>query len=389
MAAQKSNLARPYDALIAGAGLAGLAMAARLGHAGLNVAIIERQPREVFAKPTHDGRTTAIAYGCRGILEECGVWPKLEPHTSPISDIVVADQHARPKIDFEAPEGAPFGFIIDNLYFRQGLFERIAELPNITLIDGRAITALNNGPDEIAVMLDNGEELSAPLLIAADGRNSTCRQLAGIKTHGWSYNQSALVCTIRHAKPHNGLAIENFYPAGPFAMLPMSENRSSIVWTESPETAEALLNMPEDEFLQRLIERGGAHVGKIELASKRMLYPLTFMLADELYKGRLVLIGEAAHAMHPIAGQGLNLSLRDVATLANLIVAGGRVDFANYSAARHLDHFTFMMATDVLEKMFSNNIAPLKWARQFGLGVVNRLPFAKRFFSRMAMGLLN
>jgi 2-octaprenyl-6-methoxyphenol hydroxylase len=401
MARHKKSISTPanerlFDAVIAGGGMAGLCMAAHLGSSGLHVCVVEKESADRLASPSFDGRTTAIASGSVSILEACGVWEELKPHGSPINDIHVADQQSAASLDFESKKTGegPFGFIIENSIIRTALFARIKSLPNVTLKCPASITATETGDDQISVTLDNGEMLAAKLLIAADGRNSFCRQQAGIRNRSWSYNQSALVCTIKHSKPHNGLALEHFHPGGPFAILPMTENRSSIVWTERPETAETLKDLTEDEFCTLLKERGGDYLGTVSLASSRMLWPLTFMLADRLMAPRLALIGEAAHAMHPIAGQGFNLSLRDISVLGDLCAAqrediGDEGLLKSFERKRQLDHFTFLAATDLLEKLFSNNIVPLRMLRRFGLGLVERLPPAKNFFSRMAMGLLN
>jgi 2-octaprenyl-6-methoxyphenol hydroxylase len=387
-----------FDAVIAGGGMAGLCMAAHLGSQNMRVCVIEREDAAKLASPAFDGRSTAIAHGSTFILEDAGVWQTLREQACPIEDIRVADQGSLATLDFEsrATGQNAFGYIVENSFFRVTLFERVKELPSVTLKCPASIAEIERGDRLAHITLDNGEKISASLLIAADGRRSLCREQAGIRTRNWSYNQSALVATIGHSKPHDHLALENFHPGGPFALLPMTDNRSSLVWTERPDAAEALKNLPEDEFCRLLAERGGDYLGDIRLLSPRMLYPLHFMLADKLQENRLALIGEAAHAMHPIAGQGFNLSLRDIAALGSLMGearlagddVGGESLLKNFERKRHLDHFTFLAATDILEKLFSNNIVPLRWARRFGLGLVERIPPAKNFFSRMAMGML-
>ncbi|MBI3420355.1 MAG: UbiH/UbiF/VisC/COQ6 family ubiquinone biosynthesis hydroxylase [Proteobacteria bacterium] len=398
MARRKKSITSSFDALIAGGGMAGLCMAAHLGSRGLRVAVIEREDSARMASPQFDGRSTAIAHGSTFILQECGVWETLRAKACAIDDIRVADQCSLAALDFatRAAGNQPFGYIVENAFFRYTLFERVRELPSVTLKCPEAIAAIETGDEGVTVSLQNGERLDAPLLIAADGRHSFCRTQAGMRTRSWSYNQSALVATLGHSKPHHHLALENFHPGGPFALLPMTENRTSLVWTERPDVAETLKNLPEEEFCQLLRDRGGDYLGDIHLLSPRMLYPLSFMLADRLQSERLVLIGEAAHAMHPIAGQGFNLSLRDIGALGKLMAeakergedVGAALLLGAYARKRHLDHFTFLAATDLLEKLFSNNIFPLRLARRFGLELVEKIPPAKQFFSRMAMGLL-
>jgi 2-octaprenyl-6-methoxyphenol hydroxylase len=385
-----------FDAMIAGGGLAGLTLAARLGGGGFSVAVIERESRERLASPAYDGRTTALAYGSTLTLRACGVWEKIKKDCCPIDDIRVADQHAFSTLDFDSRDASdnPFGYIIENTKLREALFARVIELKNVTLFCPAKIEAISENEHAAAVRLDDGKKLQAPLLIGADGRRSTVREHTGIAVRDWSYDETALICTISHANPHHNLALEHFYPGGPFAVLPMAGNRSAIVWTEKPGTAAALRTMPEDEFRALLKERGCEQLGELKLLSERQLYPLRFMLADELHAGRIVLIGEAAHAMHPIAGQGFNLTMRDIATLGAKLEAAKGSDLGSaalleaYASARHFDHFTFMAATDMLVKLFSNNFGPLKAARRFGLALVGKLPPAKEFFSRMAMGLL-
>jgi 2-octaprenyl-6-methoxyphenol hydroxylase len=398
MTREKPSKTGKFDAIIAGGGLAGLSMAACLGQSGLRALVIERESREKLSARAFDGRTTALAYGSRRILESCGVWQRLAKDAGPIDDIRVKDQHSPRILDFLSRDAGnnPFGYVVDNTLFRLALFERVQEFPSIQLATECAISAISQQNGCADVTTQDGAVYEAPLLIAADGRHSFCRKQAGIKTRNWSYNETALVVTLKHEKPHHNLAIENFYPGGPFAILPMTDNRSGVVWTEKPALAETLLALDEESFVALLAERGGAHLGKIRLASPRMLYPLRFMMADDLWKDRTVLVGEAAHGMHPIAGQGFNLSLRDAAALGELMEAahaagtdiGSPTLLQSYEGKRHMDHLTFMTTTDALVKLFSNNVPPIRWARQFGLGLVQHLPPAKKFFSRMAMGLL-
>lgn len=384
-----------FDIIIAGGGLAGLTMATRLGKTNLHIAVIEHSAIKAMATQAHDGRTTALAYGSKLILESCGVWPMLADHACPIDDIAVTDQHSFLKVDFasRAQIGEPFGYIVENHIFRSALYNRVQQLKNVTLYCPATISAITPGDTHSLITLNDGTTLKTKLLIAADGKNSFCRTAAGIKSRGWSYNQTALVVTIKHDQPHANLALEHFYPGGPFAVLPMTEHRASIVWSDRPHVIEAIAAMPDDDIIELLKERGCRHLGSIALNTRPQLYPLRFMLADKLYGRRLVLIGEAAHGMHPIAGQGFNLSVRDAETLARLIEScpddiGAPSLLKTYAQKRRRDHFAFMIATDILEKTFSNGFVPLKWARRLGLGLVQRIPPLKNAFSQMAMGLL-
>lgn len=395
---RKTSKKQIYDVMIAGGGLAGLTMAARLGSSGVRVLVVEREAQARMVSTAFDGRTTALAYGSTRILDACGIWNTIKDTTCPIEDIRVADGRSAISLDFESSKVGDnaFGYIIENTVLRRALFERLGELKNVTLACPATIHDIKYGDDGVTMTLDDGTSPKARLLIAADGKASFCRNDAGIKARHWSYNETALVVSIAHSKPHNNLALEYFYPGGPFAVLPMTKNRSSIVWTEKPETAAALQTMPETQFIELLKQRGCDELGDISLASPRQQYPLKFMLADKLHAPRLALIGEAAHAMHPVAGQGFNLSVRDIGVLGDLIEARFKVDgdvgandvLQRYEAGRHLDHFTFMTATDVLVKLFSNNVLPLRLIRRFGLGLIEKIPPAKNFFSKMAMGLL-
>ena len=395
---KKSDNAETYEVIIAGGGMSGLTMAARLGSAGLRVLIVEREAKAKMTSVAYDGRTTAIAYGSTRTLEACGVWQSIKHLTCPIDDIRVADGRSAITLDFESASigDNAFGYIIQNTIFRAALFDRLAQLKNVTLACPAIIQNINYGDDAVTLTLDDGSTPKGKLLIAADGKTSMCRNHAEIKARHWSYNETALVVSIAHSKQHNNLALEYFYPGGPFAVLPMTKNRSCIVWTEKPETASALHDMPEEQFIVLLKERGCDELGEISLASPRQQYPLNFMLANTLHAPRLALIGEAAHAMHPVAGQGFNLSVRDIGVLGDVIEARFKADgdvgaddvLQRYAAGRKVDHFTFMTATDVLVKLFSNNVLPLRLARRFGLGLIQRIPQAKQFFSKMAMGLL-
>lgn len=397
-AAQKDKLKHNCDVIVAGGGPTGLLMAARAGTMGLKVVVIERADMDVLATTQHDGRTTALAYGSKLIFDESGVWDSIADACGAIRDIHVADQHAPMTLDFESAAlgGEAFGYIVENSTMRHALGKRARELDTIDILSPATIGKVSQDKDSITVTLDDGRTVTGKLLVAADGRQSFCREQAGIKGRQWSYGETALIFNINHSEDHNGLALERFFPGGPFAVLPMKGKKSSIVWTEKPERAEALASMDENDFIPLLKERGCDYVGDITLASPRQLYPLQFMLADKLTDGRMVLIGEAAHAMHPVAGQGYNLSVRDIGVLGDLLESavhdgrdiGSAALLEKFENTRAFDHFAFMTATDILVKLFSNNFPPVRWARQFGLGIVSKLPPAKNFFSRMAMGLL-
>ncbi|MEM7445080.1 MAG: UbiH/UbiF/VisC/COQ6 family ubiquinone biosynthesis hydroxylase [Pseudomonadota bacterium] len=398
-------------ALIVGGGLAGLTLAARLGGAGLDTIVVDRESRQSLASVPYDGRTTAISYGSRRILDAAGLWAALEPDAEPILDIRIADDRQPLFLHFDHREmeaesnGQPFGHIVDNRLIRLAQFAALDELESVTHLAPATVTALDRSAEIVTATLADGRKIKAEIVIGADGRGSMVRQDASIGLRRWRYNQYAIVCTIAHAKPHNGLALEHFMPEGPFAVLPMTDapkprgkgvdHRSSIVWTERPTRADYFLNAPVSDFNAALNERMGDYLGKARLLGKRFRYPLGVLHARRYTDTRMALIGEAAHAIHPIAGQGLNLGLRDVALLSELLVDRARLGLdlgdpqllASYQRRRRPDNSAMLATTDVLNRLFSNRVLPIRAARGLGLEMVGRLPPLKRFFMRQAMGL--
>jgi 2-octaprenyl-6-methoxyphenol hydroxylase len=286
------------------------------------------------------------------------------------------------------------GWIVENRVIRRALFARLAELPTLRHLAPATVKSAERGPGAVTVTLEDGRQIRGTLLIAADGRLSPLRRAAGIKTVEWSYPQIGIVCTVRHARPHLGIAVEHFLPAGPFAILPMTENRSSIVWTERAALAPRMMALDDRGFLAELARRFGDFLGDLTIVGPRWSYPLSLMHAESYAAHRLALIGDAAHVIHPIAGQGLNLGLRDVAALSELIVDARRLGLdigsaellASYERWRRFDNTVLAAVTDGLNRLFSNSLAPLVLARDMGLAVVNQLPPMKRFLMRHAMG---
>ncbi|MDH3703706.1 MAG: FAD-dependent monooxygenase, partial [Alphaproteobacteria bacterium] len=288
----------------------------------------------------------------------------------------------------------PFGYIIENRVLRRALLERAAALPSLTLLAPAEISELNRGPNTVDAVLSDGRGLRAALAVAADGRNSSLRRQAKIAVTELRYRQISIVCTVRHERPHAGVAVELFLPGGPFAMLPMTDNRCNVVWTERADLAPQYLALDDAAFLDELRLRFGDWLGEISLTGPRFSYPLGVLHAARYTGGRLALLGDAAHAIHPIAGQGLNLGLRDVAALAELVVDSKRLglDLAGpsvldrYERWRRVDNMLLAAVTDGLNRLFSNDIAPVRLARDLGLAAVDRLPSVKRFLMRHAMG---
>lgn len=394
-----------FDVIIVGAGPAGLCTANLLAQHDLRIALIDRDDPKAHLKTEFDGRTTAIARGCRKVLERSNIWPRLAAGACPIQQIRTADQNAPFFLHFDsaevsqiADEDAAFGWIVENRLLRQALIEGARALKTVTYLAPAAIQSLEATPRPL-IQLEDGRRLSAPLLIAADGRNSYVRRSLGIKTTGWDYGQSAIVLVVRHQHAHDNIAIEHFRASGPFAILPMQDDengthRSSIVWSEARTRAKHVMTLDDHAFNIELAKAFGPHLGHVESAGPRFIYPLGLQFAHSLTGPRTALIADAAHQIHPIAGQGLNLGFRDIAALSELVLAHRRLglDIGNrdllrrYHKARMADNIAMGAMTDGLTRLFSNDILPIKLARNLGLGLVNRLPRTRKYFMRRAMG---
>lgn len=389
------------DVLVAGGGMAGLTMGLALAYAGVPVAVVERQEPGTLRQTAFDGRTSAIAYGSANIFDGIGVWSGLAGRAQPILDIRVADGTLADgpsslflHYDHREIGDHPLGYILENRDIRDALLDAADRAPGLQLLAPAAVSETAADDTGVAVSLTDGRTVAARLVIGADGRNSPLRRAAGIRATGFDYPQTAIVCTVAHARPHNGIAVELFLPAGPFAMLPMTDQRSSVVWTEQSSLAQDMLALDDETFREELHRRFGDWLGEIRIEGPRFGYPLGLMHAERYTDRRLALIGDAAHVIHPIAGQGLNLGLRDVAALAEAVVdahrlgldIGARPVLARYERWRRFDNVFMAATTDALNRLFSNDIGPLRLARDLGLAAVNRLPPVKRFFMRHAMG---
>src|SRR5690606_1592564 len=361
--------------------------------------IEQRALPETTALP-FDGRVTAIAQGSRRLLEAIGVWPHLADEAQPILDIEVGERHSPLTVHYDHREvgGEPLGHIVENRVIRRALLRRVAELTGSAL-DVRAPE--RTGPverraDAVDVALASGGRVRGHLLAAAEGRSSPTRELAGIGVMRWDYRQTGIVATIAHAKPHHGRAFERFFATGPLAMLPMQGNRSSIVWAADDRLARELIALDDRSFVGELEDRFGDRYGALELAGPRWHYPLSMIQARRYTDRRLVLVGDAARAIHPIAGQGWNLALRDVAALAELVVdarrlgldPGGSSVLERYERWRRFDSLALISITDGLNRLFANDLLPLRLARELGLGAVERIRPIRRLLIREAMGLL-
>lgn len=387
------------ELVIGGAGFAGLALAIALRQ-GLGetftVTVVDPALAHVRSK---DPRASAIAAAARRLFEAIDVWEAVAADAQPILDMVVTNSKlenaVRPTfLTFggEVEAGEPFAHMVENRHLVDALVAKAKEI-GIDLRAG-AVTGFENTGNAIDVELAGGETISARLLVGADGAKSRIRDCAGIATHGWNYDQSAIVTTVAHERDHNGRAEEHFLPAGPFAILPLTGKRCSIVWTEDTREAERIITLPDDEFHAELEKRFGLQLGDLEVVGPRRAFPLGLFTARRFIADRLALIGDAAHIIHPIAGQGLNMGLRDVAALAEAIADAARLELdigapdvlERYQRWRRFDTMTMGIATDGLNRLFSNHSDVLRLARDIGLGLVERMPALKRVFIREAAG---
>ncbi len=396
----KSETQRTVDILIAGAGYVGLATAVSICRAqpGLKVALVDAAPEGVWQR---DGRASAIAAAACRMLQRLDCWKEIEPEAQPITEMIITDSRTSDPVrpvfltfGGEAEEGEPFAHMVMNRVLNGALRARAAEC-GIEIIEGVAVEGFADLGGHVEARLADGSTCTARLLIAADGVRSRLRDMAGIKTVHWDYGQSGIVCTVAHERPHNGRAEEHFLPAGPFATLPLKGNRSSIVWTERTADAERLVKEDDLIFEQELELRFGLKLGEIRVDGPRRAWPLGLTLARDFVKPRFALAGDAAHGIHPIAGQGLNLGFRDAAALAEVLVEADRLGedigalnvLQRYERWRRFDTVQMGVTTDVLNRLFSNDITPVRALRDFGLGLVERMPAMKRYFIKQASGL--
>jgi 2-octaprenyl-6-methoxyphenol hydroxylase len=387
------------EVAVGGAGFAGLALAIALRQAlGDPFAVAVIDPTLAHAQ-SKDPRASAIAAAARRLFEAIDVWDAVAPNAQPILDMMVTDSKlddaVRPTfLTFggDVEEGEPFAHMVENRHLVDALAAKARDL-GVDLRAG-AVAGFENAGNVVDVSLADGEVISARLLVGADGARSLIREQAGIAIHGWSYDQSAIVTTVAHEREHNGRADEHFLPAGPFAILPLTGKRCSIVWTENTREAQRIVALPDDEFHKELEQRFGLQLGELKVIGPRRAFSLGLFTARTFIGERLALIGDAAHIIHPIAGQGLNMGLRDVAALAEAIADAARLGLdpggpdvlERYQRWRRFDTMTMGIATDGLNRLFSNHSDVLRLARDIGLGLVERMPALKRMFIREAAG---
>src|SRR3954447_14264611 len=386
--------------VICGGAFAGLALALAFRQGlGSGIPVIVADPA-LSTRPSRDPRATAIVAACRRLFEALGVWDQVVPQAQPILDMVVTDSKledvTRPVfLTFagDVEPGEPFAHMVENRHLIDALAAR-AEAEGVDL-RATAVSHFDPRADSVDVTLADGSTIEASLLVAADGARSKLRERAGIATHGWQYNQSGIVVTVGHERDHQGRAEEHFLPAGPFAILPLTGKRSSLVWTEKRDAAARIVALSEDEFHRELERRFGLHLGEIKVLDKPRAFPLGYFVARSFVGERLALVGDAAHVIHPIAGQGLNMGLKDVAALAEVIVDAARLGIdlgqadvlERYQRWRRFDTMAMGVATNALNFLFSNRSTLLRTVRDIGLGLVDRAPPLKSMFIRQAAGL--
>jgi 2-octaprenyl-6-methoxyphenol hydroxylase len=396
------------DVILSGGGLVGQTLALALDQAGVPVAVIDAsKPADTLA-PAFDGRAFAIAFASYRMWRALGLGDYLDDVAQPIEQIMVTDgrlgdglRKGGPSLlhlHFDRAEmkdhDEPLGLMLEARHVRMALDAGVKKRDSIRMIQPMSVNAIERDPAGVTVTLANGERLRAPLLVGTDGRRSFVRGAVGIRTIGWDYPVTAIVATIAHEEPHGAVAHEFFLPNGPFAILPLKGNRSNIVWAEPRAAAEALLKMSEPDFLAELRLRFGDFLGELSLEGPRFGYPLSLQLAERMIDARVCLAGDSAHGIHPLAGQGLNLGLKDCAALAECIADGvglgldpGDVSILErYQRWRRFDNVSMALGMEFFDKLFSNDIRPLAAARRMGLAAVNAVGPARRFFMKYAGG---
>lgn len=401
------STARDVAVTILGAGPVGATLACQLAEAGVPAAVIDRAALPPMELPEFDGRAYAVARSSRDVLRDAGVWRRLGALPCPIRRIRVSDGRLgrRPSplhLTFDATAAGEdaFGWMVEARHLRIALNAQLPNLPGLFVAAPATVAAVERAAERACVRLADGTAIRTRLVVAAEGRESATREAAGIPVTRWDYGQDAIVAAVRHDRPHGHAAVEHFLPGGPFAILPLpgedgDGRTSAIVWTERRAEAARVWSLDASGFARELARRFGDHLGAVTPAGMRWRYPLGALLAHRYTATRLALVGDAAHGIHPIAGQGLNLGFRDVGELGMRIVSafhagrdvGGTEVLAGYQRARRPANMTMLAATDLLDRLFSTDLAPVRLVRDLGIAAVDRVPPLKRVFMRTAMGL--
>ncbi len=396
------------DVIISGAGMAGATLALALKSGGLEPILVDPLVFEAQIAPAFDGRASAIAFSCFRQWRAIGAGALIEPHAQRIEQILVTDGRspgAAPGLGtpaflrFDAAEiadrvaGEPLGYMVENRHIRAGLAQAVQAAGIQVLAPARVVTVETEAGGARAI-LDDGGVIEAPLIVGADGRGSTVRRQAGIGVVGWPYGDVGVVATVEFDRPHQGVAHEHFLPSGPFAILPLTGMRASLVWTEKAARGQALGAARQEVFEAHLRRRFGPFLGEARVAGPRFVYPLALEMAEAMTAHRIALLGDSAHGIHPIAGQGLNLGLKDCAALAEALVdaarigedIGSQVVLERYARWRRFDNLGQAVTTDLFNRLFSNDLAPVRLARDAGMALVNRIGPVRRFLMREAGG---
>lgn len=397
-----------YDIVIAGAGLTGAAFALAAAQAQLKVVMVDPQPFSAQLAPTFDGRSTAVAFSTFRMLDALGLGESLRPHACRMDHILVTDgrrpgaasRSASPAfLRFDADEiggrtgGEPLGYMVENRRIRAALAEAVTRA-EIAVRAPASVARVETDAGKATVTLADGSTLIAPLVVGAEGRGSAVRRAAGIETVGWGYGQSGVVATVRLGRDHGNVAHEYFLPSGPFAILPLTDQRASLVWTETTRRGEALRDASDAAFHAHLMRRFGEFLDGATVEGPRFVYPLSLSLAEKLIAPRIALIGDAAHGVHPVAGQGLNMGLKDAAALAEVLAEAARLGedigsetvLERYARWRRFDNAALAAGFDAFVRLFSNDIAPVRLARDLGMAAVNRIGPLRRAFMQEAGG---
>jgi 2-octaprenyl-6-methoxyphenol hydroxylase len=399
MRAQDLRRSAMLDVVVAGGGYVGLSVAVAIKQAArhLNVQVVEAASEDVWEK---DVRASAIIAAATRMLDVFGIWSEIEPEAQPINKMIVTDSKTADPVrpvfltfDGVVEEGRPFAHMVPNVAM-VGALRGLCERLGIEIRHGLSVSGFTVGSQSTSISLSDGSALEARLLVACDGVRSALRDMAGIKTVHWAYDQSGIVTTVEHERPHEGCAEEHFLPSGPFAILPLKGNRSSLVWTERTADADRLVASDDLVFEEELERRFGHKLGPVRPVGPRRAFPLGLTLARSFVAPRFALAGDAAHGIHPISGQGLNLGFKDVAALAETVVEADRLGLdigslnvlERYQSWRRFDTLRMGVTTDVLNRLFSNDVGPIRIMRDFGLGVVDRLPALKSYFIGQAAG---
>ena len=390
------------DIVIVGGGLNGPILAIALARAGIRTTVIDALKTSTRSDAEFDGRSYAVALTSQRLLKNIGLWEPIAGDAQPMLEIKVTDGRAGEgpspffmHFDHAEIEDGPMGYMVQDRYLRATLLAAMDASPLVTHMDGETVIDQTVDGGNVTVSLASGKTINARTLIGCDGRSSGTATRAGIKRIGWGYGQTALVCAIEHEKPHGGIAHQFFMPTGPLAILPLTGNRSSIVWSESEANAKAFNALNDEDYLTMLRPRFGDLLGEISLAGTRYSYPLSLSMTEKLVAERTALVGDAAHGLHPIAGQGLNAGMRDIAALVQIITEaqtrgedyGSLVVLKRYEEWRRFDNTALALATDTFNKLFSNNNPLLRLGRDLGMGFVNKMPGLRRGFIREAAGL--